>query len=250
MQRTGSHMLEPILQPDLVESVYTRLRHAILEGTLAPGMRLVEDPLASRLGVSRAPVRDALRRLQADGLVVSHARRGKVVATLSAKDASEVYSLRSTLEAMAIRQAIARAPDGLVRGLEAIVRDMKEASRQRDLVALSALDVQFHDSVSRASGHSRLIKALDGMHDQIRLLSLQVIDTQYAESKDIPARHAKLVAAIKSGDADLGEAAVREHIESVAERVVSAMEQAEARSEQAARDLPLTGQYPSAPTVR
>jgi DNA-binding GntR family transcriptional regulator len=229
--------LEPIVQPDLVENVYSRLRHAILAGNLGPGMRLVEDPLAARLGVSRAPVRDALRRLEADGLVVSQARRGKVVATLFAQDAWEVYSLRSALEVMAIRLAIARAPAGLAGDLDDIVRAMQEASHQHDLIALSSLDVRFHDAISQASGHSRLIKVLDGMHDQIRLLSLQVIDTLYANSEDIPARHMKLAEAIKAGDADAAEAAVRTHIDSVAHRVVSAMQEAERRSPQVAREL-------------
>ncbi len=239
-------MLEPIFQTDLVDNVYSRLRHAILTGTLAPGLRLVEGPLAERLGVSRAPVRDALRRLEGDGLVSSHARRGKVVATLSARDAWEVYSLRSALEVMAIRLAITHDPDLLIGELEEIVSSMQEASRRQDLVELSSLDVRFHDAIRQASGHTRLIRALEGMHDQIRLLSVQVIDTQYTNSEDIPARHATLVSAIKSRDPNAAEAAVRAHIDSVATRVVRAMQDAEQRPAKPARDLdfgaPTTGE--------
>jgi DNA-binding GntR family transcriptional regulator len=220
-------MLEPIRQAALVENVYERLRHAILSGTLRPGARLVEDQLAAQLAVSRAPVRDALRALEADGLVASHARRGKVVTTLSGRDAWEVYSLRSTLEAMAIRLTIGAQHGDLLERLDAIVGEMQVASKAKDLTALARLDVEFHDSVSQASGHTRLVRALEGMHDQIRLLSLQVLDTLYADSVDVAARHARLVAAIRAGDGDAAEEAVREHIESVAVRVVGAVTDAE-----------------------
>ena len=96
-------MLEPIERPGSVEDVTTRIRHAIFAGALAQGERLVEDDLAAKLGVSRAPIRDALKALERDGLVASAGRRGKVVTSLSSRDAWEVYSLRATLEAMAFR---------------------------------------------------------------------------------------------------------------------------------------------------
>lgn len=222
-------MLEPIHQEDLVENVHARLRHAILAGTLAPGARLVEDSLAAQLGVSRAPVRDALKMLEADGLVASHGRRGKVVSTLLANDAWEVYSLRATLESMAIRLAITRGAEALTRELESLIELMEQASRTKDLDSLSALDVRFHAAISQASGHARLIRSLEGMQTQVRLLSLQVLDTLYADFVEVPARHARLVAAIRSGDGDAAEAAVRDHIDSVSLRVVSAMQANEQR---------------------
>ena len=212
-------MLEPIQRPDLFDDVYARLRNAILIGVLVPGERLVEEQLAGRLGVSRAPIRDALRALELDGLVMSSGRRGKVVSTLSARDAWEVYSFRATLEAMGIRLAIDKRTEALYEELEAIVTEMRRAGAAADLQKLSALDVRFHEAICRASDHSRLLGAWRGMSNQIRLFSQQVIDTQYQDLADVPDRHAHLIAALRAGDPDAAEREVREHIDSVARRV-------------------------------
>jgi DNA-binding GntR family transcriptional regulator len=126
---------------------------------LAPGQRLVEDQLAIQLGVSRAPVRDALKALEHDGLVISAGRRGKVVTTLSAHDAWEVYSLRAALEAMGIRLAIARGEETLLAELEVILAEMRRAAADGDRAGASALDVRFHETICRSSGHERLVRA-------------------------------------------------------------------------------------------
>lgn len=218
-----SAMLEPIRRGDLFDDVYGRLRNAILIGVLAPGERLVEAQLATRLGVSRAPIRDALRTLELDGLVSPSGRRGKVVSTLSAHDAWEVYSFRASLEAMGIRLAIEKRSESLMTELEDLVADMRRTAAAGDLAKLSALDVRFHETICRASGHQRLFGAWKGMSNQIRLLSQQVIDTLYRDLADIPDRHERLLAAIKSGDTAAAEQEVRTHIESVAKRVMQTL---------------------------
>ena len=222
-------MLEPINRPDLVDDVYHRIRHAIFAGTLAPGERLVEDLLAAQLGVSRAPIRDALKVLERDGLVGSAGKRGKVVSLLTARDAWEVYSLRSTLEAMAIGLAMQSATPRLFDELDALVADMEPATAAADHELLSDLDVRFHGAICRASGHDRLLRAWESMSIQIRLLSLQVIETIYADLHAIPSRHASVVASLRAGDERLAEAAIRSHIDSVSERVVRVLKSAEER---------------------
>lgn len=222
-------MLEPINRPDLVTDVYQRIRHAIFAGTLAPGERLVEDLLATRLGVSRAPVRDALKVLERDGLVRSVGKRGRVVSSLSARDAWEVYGLRSTLEAMAIRLAIEKASQGLLQELDALVAAMQPACAAGDHATLSGLDVRFHGAIVRASGHRRLLRTWEGMSSQIRLLSQQVIDTTQADLLTIPERHALLVATIRAGNLENADASIRSHIDSVSERVTRVLQAAERR---------------------
>jgi DNA-binding GntR family transcriptional regulator len=222
-------LLEPIYRPDLVDDVYHRIRHAIFAGTLAPGERLVEDLLATQLGVSRAPIRDALMRLARDGLVGSAGRRGRVVSLLSARDAWEVYSLRSSLEAMAIKLAMRHASPELYGELDGLVAAMKPASAAEDQEALSAMDVQFHGAICRASGHQRLLQTWEGMSIQIRLLSLQVIDTIHSDLATIPDRHALLVAAMRAGDVEKADAAIRHHIDSVSDRVTRVLQGAEDR---------------------
>lgn len=216
-------VLEPVSRHDLVNDVRLRLLHAILAGTLEPGEHLVEERMASRLGVSRAPVRDALKELEREGLVASSDKRGKVVVTLSAKDASEVYSLRATLEAMAIRLAIGRGGGQLVPQLEELVADMWRAVAADDHAACSALDVRFHEAVCRASGHELLLQAWEGMSARIRLLSQRVVSTQYQELAAIPTRHARLIELIRVGDPDAADRAIREHIDSVGAPVIAAM---------------------------
>ncbi len=221
-------MLDPIPRSDFAESAYAQLRRAILTGTLAPGERLVEDQLASQLGVSRAPIRDALKWLERDGLVAPSGRRGKVVSSLLAHDAWEVYSLRSVLEAAAIRLAIGHTEPALVGQLEAIVEDMRRAGAARDRQLLAEADVRFHETLCRAAQHGRLLQAWESMASQIRRLSNEVIETVYDDFVDVPARHAALIVALTGGDPDAAELAVREHIESVAGRVLRVLRDAEA----------------------
>ena len=223
-------MLEPIENPDLVDRVYARLRLAIHDGTLPPGERLVERQLADRLGVSRAPVRDALHMLEQDGLVASTGRRGKTVATLSAQDSWEVYSLRAALEAMALRLATARATPEAIAELETIVAEMHIACEQGDLPMLATLDLRFHEAACRASGHGRLLWAWTAMSRQIQLLlhvDTRVAEAQYDDVRGIASRHEKLLAAIRSGDGDAAEALARAHIDAVAERVTAVLLAAE-----------------------
>lgn len=222
-------MLEPINRPDLVDDVYHRIRHAIFAGTLAPGERLVEDLLAAQLGVSRAPIRDALKALERDGLVASAGKRGKVVSLLTAHDAWEVYSLRGTLEAMAITLAMRKASPDLFDELDSIVASMQPASIAADHQTLSDLDVQFHGAICRASGHERLLRAWESMSIQIRLLSQQVIETIYADLLAIPERHAILVSAMRAGDEHAAESAIRRHIDSVSLRVMGVLQGAQDR---------------------
>ena len=222
-------LLEPINRPDLVDDVYHRIRHAIFAGTLAPGERLVEDLLAAQLGVSRAPIRDALKALERDGLVASSGKRGKIVSLLTARDAWEVYSLRGTLEAMAISLAMRSATPALFAELDDLVAAMQPASVAADHEVLSDLDVKFHGAICRASGHERLLRAWESMSIQIRLLSQQVIETIYADLAAIPERHATLVAMMRAGDERLAEAAIRGHIDSVSARVVGVLQGAQDR---------------------
>jgi DNA-binding GntR family transcriptional regulator len=223
-------LLEPIENPDLVDRVYLRLRRAIHDGTLPPGERLVERQLADRLGVSRAPVRDALHLLEQDGLVASTGRRGKMVATLSAQDAWEVYSLRSELEAMALRLAAERATPEAISELETIVAEMHDCAEKGDAHMLATLDMRFHEAACRASGHGRLLWAWTAMSRQIQLLlhvDTRVAEAQYQDVQGLPARHEKLLAAIRAGDGDMAGSLARAHIDAVAERVMAVFRAAE-----------------------
>lgn len=217
-------MLEPIVDADLVERVRTRLRQAILDGALPPGDRLVEADLAAQLGVSRAPVRDALRMLEHDGLVTANGRRGRFVTVLSARDAWEVYTLREALEAMAVGIVARSCPPEVLDRAEGIVEEMHQASRRGDRASLSRLDVEFHRLICETAGHERLLRTWDSMSTLISLLSRQVIGAQYDDLEAVPARHQLLVDVIRAGDVDAATTAIKGHIESVAQNVVARLD--------------------------
>lgn len=214
-------MLEPIEDSDLVDRVRTRLSTAILDGALAPGDRLVETDLATQLGVSRAPVRDALRILEYDGLVTSQGRRGRFVTILSAQDAWEVYTLRESLEVMAFEIVVGRFPPEVLARAEGIIGEMRAAAGSGDKRSLSALDVRFHRLICLTSKHARLLATWESMSSQIGLLSRQVVGTQYDQLSDIAERHQLLLDVVCSGDMDAATAAIRSHIRSVAQSVAA-----------------------------
>lgn len=220
-------MLEPILAPDLVDHVTQRLREAILTGSLAPGERLVEEQLAAQLDVSRAPVREALRMLEYDGLVTAVGRRGRFVAVLSARDAWEVYTLRENLEAMAFELVVAKCPPEILAQASALVDQMKTASAAKDRRALSQLDVKFHRLICSTSNHERLIRTWDSMSNQIGLLSRQVLGTQYDDLTDVAARHQLLIDVLRQEDPAVATAAIRDHIQSVAKNVIERLDRAQ-----------------------
>jgi DNA-binding GntR family transcriptional regulator len=215
----------------LADRVYSRLRMAILNGTLAPGERLIEGRLAGQLGVSRAPVRDALRVLKLDGLIGSGRRRGAFVNSLSAHDVWEVYVLRANLEALAFRLVISRLTPAAVDELQAIVDDMRQATARADVEALSAADVRFHGVVCRLSGNRRLHRMWTHMLAEVRLLSRPIVSTQYRDLNAVPARHQLLLDVLRQGDRELAERTVREHIDSVAERVLACLDAEEPAGE-------------------
>src|SRR5262245_7431911 len=126
----------PPVQRTLFAHAYDALRRAIVTGELQPGQRVNEAEVARQMRISRGPVREAIRRLEQAGLLVSYPRRGTVVVSLSAEDVEEVYTLRADLEARAIRRAITRLLDADLAELERLLDVMETASFAGDTPAL------------------------------------------------------------------------------------------------------------------
>jgi DNA-binding GntR family transcriptional regulator len=217
-------VLEPIEDSDLVDRVRTRLSQAILGGALVPGDRLVETDLAAQLGVSRAPVRDALRILEYDGLVTSLGRRGRFVTVLSPRDAWEVYTLRESLEVMAFELVVGTCPPEVLDQAERVIGEMRAAAAAGDRRMLSHLDVRFHRLICETSDHGRLLATWDSMSNLINLLSRQVVGTLYVDLSEVTDRHQLLLDVVRSGDVGAATAAIRSHIRSVAQRVVARLD--------------------------
>jgi DNA-binding GntR family transcriptional regulator len=159
--------VDPIQQAQLWQAVVARLRTAILGGEFAPGTKLVETDLAERFGTSRGPVREAIRELAREGLIVELPRRGTLVASLSAHDLSEVYAVREALETAATRLVIARGDDKELRALERRI-DALEASS--DYLEAAAHDLAFHRDLVALAGNTRMAAMYEQMLTQTMLL--------------------------------------------------------------------------------
>ena len=157
----------------LSDQVANQLRQAILQGRLKPGQRIVEHEIAQAMAISRGPVRDALKILQNERLVVQYPHRGAFVAWLSLRDAEEIYSLREALEALALDYAIRYATDEQFDELSQVVNQMT-TRLQQDYTQAEAtdLDLEFHHTLCRISGHSRVLTAWMALRGQVRLLIL------------------------------------------------------------------------------
>jgi GntR family transcriptional regulator of gluconate operon len=152
--------------PQIGFVVAQRLRERILSGALPAGERITEVELAKRYGVSRGPIRDALKELARESLVVALPRRGVVVSGLSAADVEEVYAVREALERLALDLAAQRAQEAEFLALGAFVAGMEESVRAGDVQALIANDLGFHRGICRLAGNRRLLSMWEELAPQ------------------------------------------------------------------------------------
>ncbi|HSD76284.1 MAG TPA: GntR family transcriptional regulator [Solirubrobacteraceae bacterium] len=193
---------------------YAALREAIVAMDLPPGVRLSENELAARLGVSRTPIREALIRLRDEQLVEIAPQRGTFVAPISVVGVRDAQFVREALECAAVRLAAERAGDDDIAGLRVMIEAQHQARDAGDLEGFYLLDEAFHTRLSDLSGHaiaSSLAQRAKGHLDRVRRLSLPLpnyLDTMIAE-------HEGVVAAVAAHDPDTAEAALRHHLRMV-----------------------------------
>ena len=193
------------------ELAYRKLREAIASGELKPGQRVMEVEVAEWLDVSRTPVRDALRRLESDGMLVMEPRNGLVVSSITRPAMLELYVMREVLESTAARLCARHASDSEIMELETVVA--REAAMKDDLAALVRLNRLFHDAIHRGAHNRFLEKSLNAVNDSMALLgkSQMLIPERAQEAR---AEHAELFDAIRRRDADAAEAIARKHVQS------------------------------------
>ena len=164
----------------LRDVVFNTLRQAIITGEFAPGERLMEIALANRLGVSRTPVREAIRKLELEGLVVMIPRKGAEVAKITEKDLRDVLEVRSSLEELAAELAAERMNDEVKEKLEKALKGFEEAIESDDNAAVADSDVDFHDVIFEATGNARLIQIINNLREQMYRYRLEYVkDTEY-----------------------------------------------------------------------
>ena len=147
----------------LRDVVFENLRGAIVEGRLKPGERLMEVQLAEQLGVSRTPVREAIRKLELEGLVVMLPRKGAYVANMSLKDLIDVLEIRASLEGLAASLAAERITDEDIKKLESIVEEFKDGINESNVEALLRKDVEFHECIFKSTNNKKLHQLINSL---------------------------------------------------------------------------------------
>ena len=211
----------------LWQRVYDQLRVGILEGELEPGTELAEVALSEQLGVSHGPIREAISRLAAEGLVSVRPRRGAVVRSLSKEEFLELYQVREALERMAVQLAVPRLTETELKELAALNEVMDASAAHDDIGGFFAANVAFHTRLLEASGNGTLqevYRQLLGQLGRYRLRSL----TLRGNLQRSVSEHAAILRAAKRGDADRAAQLMAEHIR-VPQRRALALEEAELR---------------------
>ncbi|MCK8787177.1 GntR family transcriptional regulator [Roseomonas sp. NAR14] len=195
---------------DLGSETYERIKAAIRDGSLAPGSRLTEAELVVRLGVSRTPVRQALTRLETEGLLTHEPRRGLTVPRPDHQQVIELYAMREVLEGTAARFAAQHASEAELRSLAHLIEE--EGAAQDDGRALSAINLRIHTLLHRAAHNRYLLRSLAQLTDAMALLPTMLGEP--ARAREAHAEHRALLAAISRRDGEAAEAAMRAHISS------------------------------------
>lgn len=201
------------------ELVYRRLREDIITGRLAPGTRLVELNIAAEFGVSRTPVREALKRLTAEKLVFSDPSRGVVVHAPDASEIEDVFVVREALDALAARLAAHRITPSELARLRVIVDSMRRAIRagRREQVILA--NQRFHDVIYAAAGNEMLARVASDLRDFVRrFTTLPFASPDRVEH--VLAEHEAILEALAAHDPEAAEAASRRHLEAAREYLI------------------------------
>jgi len=209
----------------LVARAYEALRQRILDNVYPPGHQALEGALADELGVSRTPLREALIRLQDEGLVEVVPRHGMRVLPVSAEGMRELYEVVTALESSAAEQVARRRPSAAeLRPLEQATRDMAKALRASDLVAWARADERFHRSLLELCGNRLLVQAVLGYWDRAhraRMFTLRLRPAPVKSTRE----HAQLLARIRAGDARGAFVANRAHRERASRELLAIFEQ-------------------------
>jgi DNA-binding GntR family transcriptional regulator len=206
----------------LREIVFETLRNAIISGKFEPGERFMEIQLAEELGVSRTPVREAIRKLEREGLLVMVPRKGAYVAGLSLKDVADVFEIRGSLEGLAGSLAAERATDEEIEQLERILVHLKEAALANDADTVIEKDTELHDILFNAARNDKLVQILNNLREQIHIYRLASLKNP-ERFKEMLIEHKKIVEAIADRDSDRAQKLVQEHIENVENNIMQAI---------------------------
>ena len=196
----------------LRDVVFENLRTAILEGNLKAGQRLMEVQLAEQLGVSRTPIREAIRKLELEGLVVMLPRKGAYVANMSFKDLIDVLEIRASLEGLAASLAAERRNDEDIIDLEKLAKEFETCVRETNIEGVLKTDIDFHEKIFMMANNKKLYQLITSLWEQVHRFRVTYV-SDYDASLSLVEEHNKILQAIKDGDSELAKKYATEHIE-------------------------------------
>lgn len=217
-----SAMMSEFPDMPLRDVVFNTLRRGILEGYLKPGERLMEVRLANRLGVSRTPIREAIRMLELEGLVVNIPRRGAQVASITEKDLRDVLEVREGLEELAVKLACERVTDDQLREIYEASRAFEQIVPEGDLTRLARADENFHDAIYRSSGNVRLLQLIGNLREQMYRYRVEYLKEE-EKRRLLVEEHDRLWDSLRRRDVDAARKCVRQHIEHQEESISSSI---------------------------
>ncbi|MEV4128960.1 GntR family transcriptional regulator [Nocardia sp. NPDC049707] len=209
---------EPVNRQSTAEMIADRLREAIMRGNLAPGAQLGEADLATRFGVSRGPVREALQRLLTEGLLYSIRNRGIFVIELTINDVVDIYRARTAIEGGALALILDGRRDIAYAAVEPSVTAMRASAENGDAAGVSDADQAFHEALVESAGSPRLVRAARSLLIETRMC-LGALQTAYPDLREQAREHVELRDAIGSGPVRQARTLLVEHMDDAVQRL-------------------------------
>ncbi|AEV66793.1 GntR family transcriptional regulator [Acetivibrio clariflavus] len=206
----------------LREVIFDTLREAIITGELKPGERLMEVKLAEKMGVSRTPVREAIRMLELEGLVDMLPRKGAHVAELSVKDIMDVLEVRAAMDSLATRLAAERITDDEIKELRQIQAQFINYVEKNNLQGSIKKDVEFHELIYRASRNDRLLQIANNLREQVQRFRVIYLK-DYSSPKNLIKEHEDICDAIAARNLDMAQEYAQIHINNQEKVIIKAI---------------------------
>ena len=218
-------MLKIAKPPNLTELAYLSVKQSLVDGSLGEGEKLTEESLASQLGISKSPIREALNRLESEGLLCIEARRGAYVRMFSSKDVSNLYDLRELLEVHAVGLAVI-TPVLLLELAESIEHTQIHL-QVGDRMAHVEEDIRFHNLIAAATGNEELRRILENLNHKSLLCRSKTFELSATTA---PVSHSRIYLALKEGHRALAQQAMKEHIQFVRDSLLRSLRADEMKS--------------------
>jgi DNA-binding GntR family transcriptional regulator len=212
-------MLKLTKNPNLTEQAYQSVKRQLLNGSFPEGSKLTEEYLSGALGISKSPVREALMRLESEGLINIEARRGAYVRKFSAREVHDLYEVRALLEVHAV--STARITPELLEQMAASIERTRNNLEEGDKLRHIEEDIHFHGLIAASTGNTEFRRILDNIQQKSLLCRMA---TFYLSATTAPASHQKIYTAMRNGDIELAKRDMHDHILFVRDTLLRSLE--------------------------